>query len=339
MKVLFLCDHQLDPRLRKRVKIFLKHKYEVDVFAGNRAPWLSDGRPHNDLKNLKWGNLNYDLIYVSGAKIFFSHFPFFIYQKTFRRKICCEIPDLPLRKKNFFFNKLVLILFNISIRIIATKIVVTSPGFISKLPKKPFFIFENLPPQKTTHELLQIKKEKKLTTRISIIGVFRYIEQIEMIAQFVVNNVGYSLNFYGGPETVFREVHKKFNLDKKIKFHGNFSYSTEISNIYKNSDVVYAVYDSDQPNVRLALPNKLYECSISRTPILVAKNTLLSKTVKSLNIGLELPSSKNYYKEFKETIKNNLHLIKSKNFDYFNESLLYKTKTLDNEFIIFINEK
>ena len=51
-------------------------------------------------------------------------------------------------------------------------------------------------------------------------------------------------------------------------------------------DCVYAVYNADVKNVRIALPNKLYEAIFCDLPIIVAKNTYLSDLVNEWNVGV-----------------------------------------------------
>ena len=49
---------------------------------------------------------------------------------------------------------------------------------------------------------------------------------------------------------------------------------------------IYSVYDADMSNVRVALPNKLYESVYCRLPIIVAKNTYLEKVVNDWGVGI-----------------------------------------------------
>ena len=53
-------------------------------------------------------------------------------------------------------------------------------------------------------------------------------------------------------------------------------------------DCVFAVYDADNPNVRIALPNKLYESILCELPIIVAKGTYLEELVKEWGVGVSV---------------------------------------------------
>ena len=63
-------------------------------------------------------------------------------------------------------------------------------------------------------------------------------------------------------------------------------------------DCVYAVYDADNPNVRIALPNKLYESILCELPIIVAKQTYLAELVKEWGVGISVN-----HKEVKELVE------------------------------------
>ena len=51
---------------------------------------------------------------------------------------------------------------------------------------------------------------------------------------------------------------------------------------------MYAVYDADMANVRVALPNKLYEAVYCEMPLIVAKGTYLQQLVESWGVGLAI---------------------------------------------------
>lgn len=75
------------------------------------------------------------------------------------------------------------------------------------------------------------------------------------------------------------------------------------------ADCIYSVYDADNPNVRIALPNKLYESIFCELPIIVAKNTYLSELVEKYKVGLSV--SHNSYYELRNAIillKDNMNL-------------------------------
>ena len=52
--------------------------------------------------------------------------------------------------------------------------------------------------------------------------------------------------------------------------------------------MLYAVYDASNPNVKIALPNKLYESVYCEIPIIVAKGTYLAEIVNQWGVGVSV---------------------------------------------------
>ena len=50
--------------------------------------------------------------------------------------------------------------------------------------------------------------------------------------------------------------------------------------------MIYSIYDASKKNVRIALPNKLYESVHCHLPIMVAKDTYLAEIVQDWGVGI-----------------------------------------------------
>lgn len=129
-------------------------------------------------------------------------------------------------------------------------------------------------------------KEPGLPVRIGFVGRLRYPECLVPLMEAVgQESEKFQLHVHGdGPlrETVERYA----KLHDNILFHGSFRNPDDLENIYRSIDVNYVVYDNRDPNVRLALPNKLYESPYFGTPMIVAARTHLSERVAADGIGL-----------------------------------------------------
>ena len=68
--------------------------------------------------------------------------------------------------------------------------------------------------------------------------------------------------------------------------------SDDIDKIYSQVDLSFVMYDSEDLNVKLALPNKLYESMAFKTPLLVSKKTFLSEKVFEYRIGFSWSEAK-----------------------------------------------
>jgi glycosyltransferase involved in cell wall biosynthesis len=70
-----------------------------------------------------------------------------------------------------------------------------------------------------------------------------------------------------------------------IRYHGSYVYPDALPQIYSETDVSFVVYDNTDINVRLALPNKLYESAYFGIPMIVATETQLWTQAKEKGIG------------------------------------------------------
>jgi succinoglycan biosynthesis protein ExoL len=334
-KMLFLSDHYLDPRLRTKLKIFQRGNYEITVLEDRtRAPWFKTHDKNSINYNIK--DLNtadntiykyYDnaVIYISGVKIMYKLF-FILIKLKKRNKIYIEIPDLPLRAKNMILNRIIAIIFKLTLRILADGLVITSNGFRNYLPKIDILLFENIMDPKILNKFKYIKKQKKSDrTIIGIVGAIRYYEQLEMIVKFVSEHSNdYELQIYGGPVERLSRILKKYP-NQSIVVNGVYSYEKDIIRIYEEINFIYSVYDAEQINVCRALPNKLYEAVLARIPLIVSKNTYLSEIVEKQKLGFSVPFKMEDYDSFKEKIKRTCTKTIEYNFNSYRKIIYHKS--------------
>lgn len=176
-------------------------------------------------------------------------------------------------------------------------LVVTSPQFFQKyyykfIGKDRTIFIPNLPEERYFRGYRR-KTEGEFT--VGFIGGIRYLDQMEMMVD-AVRLAGCKGIFAGGP-FVLRdgEILKSYcGADRAISFLGRFDYDKQIADLYGHIDCVYAVYNADNRNVRMALPNKLYEAIVCELPIIVARGTYLSYIVDKLGVGVSV-SHKDVY--------------------------------------------
>jgi len=315
-KILLLVDHAIDPRLRNRIKLFESNNYDVFVCADKeKGSWVDN--ENIDIKYFDYSKFKllkcreYDFLYVSGASVFIKHFvPLLIW--NIYKPIICEVPDLPLRSQNKLKTILIRLVFTNLVSFLCTRLVVTSPFFINmfKVKKENIYIRENFPDANIQRKLIQLRKTREHSNDnivIGIIGAIRYTEQIELLlnSQKYLEN-SFHIHIYGGPSDRIYSIIEKLGLNNEvgntIKVLGSFNYESDIDAIYKNITFNYTVYDAAQPNVRYALPNKLYESILTNTPILVAKDTCLAN-VATPKYGYALPYKLSEQSEFNSLLK------------------------------------
>lgn len=126
------------------------------------------------------------------------------------------------------------------------------------------------------------KRKTRGKFTVGFIGSIRYLKQMKMLVD-AAERAGCNVLFAGAGVTTSDYLHIiEYCKDKYfVTFTGKYNYNEDIANLYGAVDCIYAVYDADNPNVRIALPNKLYEAVYCKLPIIVAKGTYLSEIVEN----------------------------------------------------------
>lgn len=237
-----------------------------------------------------------DVIYISGVELLWA-----IKKVPFKRKpiIILEIADLPanthISKLGFFGKSVEKILINV-VKEVPDYYVITSPGFYHGyyekygFDKNKFFVFENVP-QKNIFKTYEINPEKIMNKEklvIGYIGAVAYYSSLKALFEACNNIENVEIVIAGkGPDS--EKVENEAKKYKNVKVLGRYNYEQDISRLYSMVDVVYSLYNVDNYNVKLALPNKLYEAIVCGKPIIVAKDTYLEEYVKELGVGFSAP--------------------------------------------------
>lgn len=168
-------------------------------------------------------------------------------------------------------------------------LVVTSEKFFDvyyhKLISKDQMIF--IPNVPALEPFINFSKKTNGMFTVGFIGGIRYLNQMKMLVD-ASENVGCKVLFAGagGTATEYEEIRLYCEGKKNIEFTGKYDYTKDIARLYSSVDCIYAVYDADNPNVRIALPNKLYESILCKLPIIVAKNTYLAELIEDWGVGI-----------------------------------------------------
>lgn len=118
---------------------------------------------------------------------------------------------------------------------------------------------------------------------IGLVGLLRYQRPIELLLEFAQANPDkYVVECFGdGPLKRLIEFHEGEN----IRYHGAFKNPEELPEIYKKIHLNYVVYDNRSKNVRLAIPNKLFESAFFGVPLISCENTAIGKMADEWGIG------------------------------------------------------
>lgn len=144
----------------------------------------------------------------------------------------------------------------------------------NKLPRS-FLVKSSRPPVRSSEYPL----------KIGYIGLLRYPNTFLPLLETVSRHKNqYSLHIYG--DGALRQIAEEEAAEhSNIFYYGPFRNPEDLASIYESIDLCYVVYDNRDINVRLALPNKLYECTYFCIPMLVASETSLSRRVNEWRVG------------------------------------------------------
>lgn len=148
---------------------------------------------------------------------------------------------------------------------------------ISILPNIPnfsdrFFLF-------TDH---QYKFDNSLITFAYVGGLVneRCIDEIIELAR--TGHINLLIAGYGDEK--YKKKLLNLSTCPNIKYFGKVAYKTGL-NIMYNADIIYAMYETSNPNHIYAAPNKYYEAMFLGKPIFTTKGTIVERKVNQNNIG------------------------------------------------------
>lgn len=302
LKRILLIDssYPINTRNSKIVQSLSEHFYDFDVSI---IAWNRDNRAFKYQEN--------EYVFQKQAKYgnpFKKMIALFSYYKYYRKKINQLKPNIiiashwdmlllsySIKKKNqlliyenldipTFSNKYVLKGLQSIEKILLKKvdIIIHASRFFRDLYKSfdcDQIVLENKPIFSKT--LRESSNSEKL--KISFIGSVRYYEILRNLVDSVKNLDEIDLYIHGEGEDYSRikAYSKKF---KNIFITGRYEYK-DIDKMYLNSDVIWAVYPSEDFNVKYAISNKFHESLFFEIPCIYAKGTKLGDLVYKENLG------------------------------------------------------
>lgn len=321
MRICFLITHIPDPRINKRIET-VKTLGEVHVICIRRAsqniwePQHSDVVHHIIEKDLPSSRqyvkrlrasktlnkqIAAQLRQLAPDVIYAGSLDMLLLAKKYKQycnkqcKIIFEVADL----RECFIQKPDGFMENITMRCIShlekqcfpavDYLVITSMPFFDRhycrlITRDRVIYAPNIPDTKV---FASYQHKAGGTFTVGFIGGIRYLKQMKLVVD-ACGKAGCNLLFAGagGTDAEYKEITEYCKSKPYVEFTGKYDYNTQIADLYGRVDCVYAVYDATNPNVRIALPNKLYESVLCELPILVAKNTYLSELVEQHQIGI-----------------------------------------------------
>ena len=228
-----------------------------------------------------------------------------------RRKLIYEIGDLRTVEAP---NSLIARLERFLISRYCVLVVVTSPGFYSeyfaryKISDRKFIVLENKIQESEEHvfltnrpanvsDRLRVNSDFNTIITIGVVGFLRYRKPLAFLKRWVLERKDeYRLEVFGDglEKDLFTDL--AAGEETSIMFNGPFKSPDALFGIYNSIDICFSAYDSESRNVRLAIPNKYFQCGYFRVPILVSKDTAVASLVNQNGVGqsIDLSSYKNF---------------------------------------------
>lgn len=148
-------------------------------------------------------------------------------------------------------------------------------------------LLENLP-QESAWRSFNSSRLSGNKLRIGYIGIIRYMSPLANLIDAVdhLRSKGFDCStlFAGGGNSEPLKRHAG-NRDG-IYFNGPFEYTSQVADLHRDVDLIFAVYDRFDRNCQIAMPTKFYESLITRIPIVVSKDTYVGRVVEQMGIGV-----------------------------------------------------
>lgn len=157
------------------------------------------------------------------------------------------------------------------------------PHFENWFPKERMLFLPNIPNLSHFSDYENLRLSKTAPFTVGYIGGLRYLEELKLLVA-AMEGENMRLLMAG-----FEDGHYFKDLAEEkdfIDYYGKFFYDDSIASLYAKCDVIYSIYDASKKNVRIALPNKLYESVHCHLPIMVAKDTYLAEIVQDWGVGI-----------------------------------------------------
>lgn len=371
MSIVFVLSHTPDPRMNKRLNLF-KGRFKTALVFWNRETVNIWRLVHTDIEyneirikaaftnplkriipTCKFGieaikflvKVNPKYIYTGNVDMLIICSIYSLFKKE-KPKIIYEIADLNkliIDEPNNIVKRLLKGILTYTEKRLCryiTLLVLTSEKFYDVYFKNFFpinkvLIMPNMP---ILYPFSSYRPKSSGMFTVGFIGAVRYKEQMKLLIRVAEKSKIKVLFAGAGLED---DIERLCTGIQNIEFYGKYDYNTEIASLYGKCDCIYSVYDADLNNVKVALPNKLYEAIYCCLPIIVAKGTYLAELVDDMGVGVavshtdekdllttlrKLSQDKEYYQSFVSNCKKHKEEINACSYD---EKLINRVLEID----------
>lgn len=175
---------------------------------------------------------------------------------------------------------------------------------------KQLYVMHNSPLEELTYEKININSvtlNDNNVLKLCYVGLLSEIRFIKEILEIVKNDKRFILNIagFGVLESYVKDYAEKYS---NINFYGKVIYKESLK-LYRNSDIMFAMYNPNHPNHKYSAPNKVYEAMMLGKPIIVAKNTGIDELVFKEKIGFVVDYKTDSFISVLDNIFNNRNIL------------------------------
>lgn len=236
-------------------------------------------------------------ISIIHAADFDTVIPAILMKFFFGKKVIYDIYDWYIDSrciKNKFLKSIIKYIEFINIKL-ADRVIICEPERESQIifKTKKLWILPNIP--NFQHQVP--KNDSTYELSISYVGILGYERGLENLIKLSKETPSVKLTIAGfGP---LSSLLKDSNNYSNITYLGTVPYDKSLE-IMSNSDIIYACYETTNPNHVLAAPNKYYEGLYLGKPIITTEGTIVGDKTKKYNTGYVI---KERYEDLKELIQ------------------------------------
>lgn len=331
IKMILTNRYDPDMRVHKEAKYLMSKGFEVEVICWDRENEYRD-KEVDIVDGVKVKRFFPYAKYGTGIKQIFSYYRFiaeikkYLSNKDYDYLHCHDLDGVIAgylaNKKNknlifdmhefyeingkkqkfrFFIRQIVTFFQNKSSSIIYVNEVQTEQ--MRKKNKRKLVYLPNYPQM---DQFLNANKIKSNKLRISYIGAVRQFNELKnlMDACYEIENI--DINVHGGGVSYkkLKDIEPNY---RNVTVTGKYNFLDSV-NLYNNTDLLYAMYSNDNLQYKSSYPIKLFEAIITKTPIIVNKDTILGEFVNKYGIGFVVDGSD--IKSIKELI---VYIINNEN--------------------------
>lgn len=150
--------------------------------------------------------------------------------------------------------------------------------------------------------------DHKLT--LAYIGVLSKRRFIDQAVDCMMGMKDSQMILAGGGDLV-DFVKERAEKTDNIKYKGKVDYE-DTFDIYSKSDLMFAVYNPQIMNHKYSAANKIYEATLLKKPIIVARGTSMDKIVERYDIGFVIDYDKNEFRDLLYKLEKDRSIIDKK---------------------------